>query len=148
MKWHSGEEFTANDVKFTWDTILNKAYTSPFQAAFQEVFGSPDAYKVTGRHEITVDLPRYTIQFLEWVMGAMQIMPEHGYKDIKPEQIRGHVVNTWLGSYSVKTSDGKTYTARGADRHRSLDRGRLRPGAEGLQVHARTRATGRRRPAT
>ena len=113
VKWHSGEEFTATDVKFTWDTILNKTYTSPFQSAFQEVFGSPDAYKVTGRHELTVDLPRYTIQFLEWVMGAMQIMPEHGYKDIKPEQIRGHAVNTWLGSYSVKTSDGKTYTSRG-----------------------------------
>ena len=80
--------------------------------------------------------------------GRMQIMPEHGYKDIKPEQIRGHAVNTWLGSYSVKTSDGKTYAARGRDRHRSVGRGRIRPGAEGLQVHRRTRTTGRRRPAT
>jgi ABC-type transport system substrate-binding protein len=113
VKWHSGEEFTANDVKFTWDTIINKAYASPFQAAFQQIFRSPDAYKVTGKHEITVDLPEYTIQFLDWAMSAMQIMPEHAYKDIKPEQIRGHVANTWLGTYSVKTSDGKPFTARG-----------------------------------
>ena len=26
VKWHSGEEFTAADVKFTWDTMMNKAY--------------------------------------------------------------------------------------------------------------------------
>ena len=114
VKWHSGEEFTANDVKFTWDTILNKAYASPFQAPFQSIFGSPDAYKVTGRHEISVDLPQYTIQFHDWLMTAMQIMPEHAYKDIKPEQMRGHPANTWIGTYTVKTSDGKSYTARGA----------------------------------
>jgi ABC-type transport system substrate-binding protein len=113
VKWHSGEEFTANDVKFTWDTIINKAYASPFQAPFQQIFGSPDAYKVTGKHEITVDLPQYTLQFPEWLMTAMQIMPEHAYKDIKPEQMRGHAANTWIGTYTVKTSDGKSYTAHG-----------------------------------
>ena len=135
-------------MKFTWDTILNKAYTSPFQSAFQEVFGSPDAYKVTGRHEITVDLPRYTIQFLEWVMGAMQIMPEHGYKDIKPEQIRGHVVNTWLGI--LQRED-----LRRKDLHRARRRSAPVPGSRPDMTRRarrtsspRTRATGRRRPAT
>jgi ABC-type transport system substrate-binding protein len=113
VKWHSGEDFTARDVKFTWDTIMNKAYASPFQSPFQEVFGSADAYKVTGTHEITVDLPEFTIQFETWLMTAMQIMPEHAYKDIKPEQMRGHPANTWLGTYTVKLSNGTTYTARG-----------------------------------
>ena len=113
VKWHSGEEFTAKDVKFTWDVIMNKAYASPFQAAFEELFGSPDAYKITGTHEITVDLPKFSIQFENWLMTAMQIMPEHAYKEIKPEQLRGHPANTWLGTYTVKLSNGKTYTARG-----------------------------------
>ncbi len=32
VTWHSGEPFTAADVTFTWDTMMNKAYASPFQA--------------------------------------------------------------------------------------------------------------------
>lgn len=114
VKWHSGEEFTAKDVKFTWDTILNRAYASPFQASFQQIFGSPDAYRITGKYEITADLPSYTIQFRDWLMTAMQIMPEHAYRTIKPEALRGHPANTWLGTYTVKTSDGKSYTAHGS----------------------------------
>jgi ABC-type transport system substrate-binding protein len=113
VTWHSGEPFTAEDVKFTWDTILNKAYASPFQANFQRIFGSADAYKITGKHEITVTLSAYTIEFVNWLLAAMQIMPMHAYNDIKPEAIRGHVANTWLGTFTVKTSDGKSYTAYG-----------------------------------
>jgi ABC-type transport system substrate-binding protein len=113
VKWHSGEEFTADDVKFTWDTFLNKAYGAQIQATAQEVLGGSDSYKVTGKHEITVDLPQYNMLFLDWLLGAQAIMPMHAYKDIKPEALRGHVASTWLGTYPVKTSDGKTFTARG-----------------------------------
>lgn len=113
VTWHSGEEFTAADVKFTWDTILNKAYGSPFQATFEQIFGSPNAYKASGKHEVTVELPQYTLLFRDWVLGAMAIMPEHAYKDIKPEAMRGHTVSTWLGTFNVKTSDGKSFAAKG-----------------------------------
>jgi len=113
VKWHSGEEFSAKDVKFSWDVMLNKAYASLRQSPMQDVFGSPDAYKITGPHEITVDLPAYSILFRDFVLGAMAIMPEHAYKDIKPEDMRGHVANTWLGAYTVKTSSGASYTAHG-----------------------------------
>jgi ABC-type transport system substrate-binding protein len=113
VKWHSGEEFTAADVKFTWDTLLNKAYGSQMQGTTGQVFGGPGAYKVTGRYELTVDLPAYSIEFMNSILGAFAIMPEHAYKDIKPEAMRGHPASTWLGTYAVKTSDGKTFTARG-----------------------------------
>ncbi len=113
VTWHSGEPFTAYDVKFTWDMALNKAYASDLQANLASVFGSTAAYKVTGPLEITVDLPAYSILFREQILGAVAIMPEHAYKDIKPEALRGHVANTWLGSYQVKTTAGKTYTAHG-----------------------------------
>ena len=114
VKWHSGEEFTARDVKWYWDTILDKRYASLNQANFQNVFGSPDAYKMTGKYEITVDLPKYTSLFRDIVMGSVAIMPEHVFKDVKPEALNSHPANTWLGTYTVKTSDGKDYTARGA----------------------------------
>jgi ABC-type transport system substrate-binding protein len=113
VKWHSGEEFTAADVKFTWDTMLNKAYGSQMQATVAQILGSPDSYKITGKYEITVDLPTYNLSFLNSIMAAFAIMPEHAYKDIKPEAMRGHVASTWLGSYTVKTSDGKSFTAHG-----------------------------------
>ena len=77
------------------------------------VFGSTDAYKVTGPMEITVDLPQYSILFREQILSAVAIMPEHAYKDIKPEAMRGHVASTWLGTYTVKTSAGASFTAHG-----------------------------------
>jgi ABC-type transport system substrate-binding protein len=113
VTWHSGEPFTARDVTFTWDMALNKAYASDLQANLQSVFGSAQAYKATGPLEVTVDLPQYSILFREQILGAVAIMPEHAYKDIKPEALRGHAANTWLGSYEVKTSNGKSYTAHG-----------------------------------
>lgn len=54
---------------------------------------------------ITADLPAYSIDFLNSILGAFAIMPEHAYKSIKPEAQR---------SYPVKTENGKTYTAHGA----------------------------------
>lgn len=114
VTWHSGEPFTAKDVVFTWNAIMNKAYGSPFQSVMLNVFGSTDAFKATGPYEVTVDLPAYSMEFLNSVMGAYAIMPEHAYKDIKPEGMRGHTASTWLGSYTVKTSDGKSFNAHGA----------------------------------
>jgi peptide/nickel transport system substrate-binding protein len=113
VTWHSGEPFTAADVKFTWDVIMNKAYASVVQGNAMATFGSTEAYKVTGPLEITVDLPQYSILFREQILSSVAIMPEHAYKDIKPEALRGHVASTWLGTYTVKTSDGKSFTAHG-----------------------------------
>jgi ABC-type transport system substrate-binding protein len=113
VTWHSGEPFSAADVKFTWDVILNKAYASVIQGPAMAVFGSTDAYKVTGPLEITVNLPRYSILFREQILSSVAILPEHAYKDIKPEAIRGHAASTWLGTYAVKTSAGASYTAHG-----------------------------------
>ena len=113
VAWHSGEPFSAADVKFTWDTILNKAYASAIQGNAMAVFGSPDAYKATGPLEITVDLPRYSISFREQILSSIAILPEHAYKDIAPEALRGHAASTWLGTYTVKTSAGTSFAAHG-----------------------------------
>lgn len=113
VTWHSGEPFAAADVKFTWDVIMDKAYASAIQGNAMSVFGSTDAYKVTGPLEITVDLPQYSILFREQILSAVAIMPAHAYKDIKPEALRGHVASTWLGTYTVKTSSGTAFTAHG-----------------------------------
>lgn len=113
VRWHSGEEFTAEDVVFTWAMILNEAYASPFNAPFKEIFASPEAFSATGKYEVTVDLPKFTVQFEHWVMNAMQVMPKHVLEGIAPEDLRAHPFNTWNGTYDVTLSDGSTYSAKG-----------------------------------
>ena len=114
VTWHSGEPFTATDVKFTWDVDAEQGLCAVRSRAMQwRCSASADAYKVTGPYEITVDLPHYSILFREQILSAVAIMPEHAYKDIKPEAMRGHVASTWLGTYTVKTSDGESFTAHG-----------------------------------
>lgn len=113
VKWHSGEDFTAEDVKFTWDTIIDKTYASVFQAPLATVMGGKDAYKVTGTHEITVTLREPNVMFQDFVLPVIAMMPKHAYQSLKVEELRGHVISTWLGSFPVKTSDGKTFEAKG-----------------------------------
>ena len=111
--WHSGEPLTAEDVAFTFDTILNPAVASDGRAIMLEVFGGPEAYKVTGPLQITATLPRYSMMMREFVLSAVAIMPKHAYGDIKPDQFRAHTANTWRSPFTVKTSKGP-YTSKGA----------------------------------
>ena len=111
--WHSGEPFTAEDVKFTFDTMLNPAVASDNRGILLEVFGGPEAYKVTGPLQLTVDLPKYSMLMKEFVLSAVPIMPLHAYGDIKPEQMRTHTVNTWRTPFTVKTRAG-SYVSKGA----------------------------------
>lgn len=113
VTWHSGEPFTAEDVKFTFDTTLNPAVASDSRAILLDVFGSADAYKITGPLQLTIDLPRLSMMMREFVLSAVPIMPLHAYGDIKPEQMRAHTVNTWRTPWTVKTSKG-SYTSKGA----------------------------------
>lgn len=114
VKWHSGEDFTAEDVKFTWDTILDPDVGSLQHASLKAAFGSPEAYKVTGPLELQVTLPEYTIMFEAAVLPTISILPKHAYEGIAAADWRGHTISTWTGSFEVKTSAGGSYTAKGA----------------------------------
>ena len=111
--WHSGEPFTAEDVKFTFDLILNPAAASDSRGILLDVFGGADAYRITGPLQLTVDLPRYSMLMREYVLSAVAIMPMHAYADIKPDQMRTHPINTWRSPFTIKTSKG-SYTSKGA----------------------------------
>lgn len=114
VKWHSGEEFTAEDVLYTWDTIMDPAYGSVQQNSLVSTFGSKAAYEMVSPYEIKITLPAYTILFEGLVLPAIAIMPKHAYSSIKPEEFRRHTISTWTGSFEVKTSSGTTFVARGA----------------------------------
>ena len=112
--WHSGEPFTAEDVKFTYDLVVDPAAASDNRAVVLDVFGgSADACKITGPLQVTFTLPKYSLLMKEFVLSAISIMPKHAYADIKPDQLRGHTVNTWRAPFTVKTGKG-SYTSNGA----------------------------------
>ena len=118
VKWHDGWPVTAKDVKFTWDSILNPDVGAPANGIWKSVFGSADAYKVTGDYEITCDLPAPMGLFVETVLACNgstpnMIVPEHVLGSIPVANWRKHTFNTGIGSYDVKTPEGKTYTAYG-----------------------------------
>ena len=50
VKWHDGKELTAEDVKFTYETILNPKNACPYIASYQDI------------QDIKI-IDRYTIQF-------------------------------------------------------------------------------------
>ncbi len=136
VTWHSGEPFTAKDVKFTWDVIMNKAYASAIQGNAMSVFGSADAYKITGPLEITVDLPQY----LDPVPRADPQRCRHH----AGTRLQGHQA----GSDARARREHLAWHLHGEDirrrkfhsawrhRHRPVDSRRLRRLTQGLQVHA------------
>ena len=104
-----------------------------FQAALQHGLRRPDAYKVTGRHEITVDLPQPTASmFLNCADGRLRY---HAGARLQGHQARGaaqprrqhlarHLHGQDLGRQDL-------HGAR-RHRHRAVDPAGLRPGAQGL----------------
>jgi peptide/nickel transport system substrate-binding protein len=86
VKWHDGRDFTADDVKFTYDIILNPRLGATGRAAFSNI------------KETRVVDP-YTVQFL---MSAPQaslvavvgvnagIIPRHAFAGVAPENYWTH----------------------------------------------------------
>jgi ABC-type transport system substrate-binding protein len=114
IQWHSGEPLSVEDVAFTWDTILDPAVGSVQAALLRQTFGDRSAYKIVSPTEIEVRLPEYNMLFETTVLPSISIMPRHAYSNIKPSEWRNHPISTWNGTYTVKTSSGKTYEAKGA----------------------------------
>ena len=113
VTWHSGEQFTANDVKLHLGHHPEQGLCERVPGATRmSVFGSTDAYKVTGQLEITVDLPAYTIMFRELMLSAQRSCRSTLTRTSSRRRCAG-IASTWLGTYTVKTSDGKSYTAHG-----------------------------------
>ena len=77
VKWHDGEEFTAEDVLFTYKTLISPKIVSPYSSGFRFV----KDVKVMGKYKIEVIYTKPYFKALEtWMMG---ILPYHILKDEK-----------------------------------------------------------------
>ena len=110
VKWHDGEAFTAQDVKFTYEAIMDPENGSENAANYEDVTSItiPDDYTVT----FTLSAPNYA--FLDYM--TMSILPEHilAGKDLQTDEFFRSPIGT--GPYKLEKWDaGQAITLRKND---------------------------------
>lgn len=78
VKWHDGQEMTADDVIYTIQAIQDPAYKSPLRAKWLSV----EATSVD-RYTLTLSLKKAYFEFLDNL--TVGILPKHIWQDIAPE---------------------------------------------------------------
>lgn len=79
VKWHDGENLTADDVVFTVRLIQDPAYKSPLRANWQGVEVSKEA-----DNRISFSLKKPYFDFLENL--TVGILPKHSWEGVSPEK--------------------------------------------------------------
>jgi len=97
VKWHDGESFDAQDVLFTYQTLISDKIASPYSSGFRFV----ESVTVVDRYKIEVKYKQPYFKALEtWMMG---ILPEHILKDeqnLMNSQFNTHPIGT--GAYKLE----------------------------------------------
>jgi peptide/nickel transport system substrate-binding protein len=91
--WHDGHPFDAQDVKFTFDSILNPRVNSVRRSDYI-IDGIPIQFKVIDKYTIQAILPKPFAPFLP--NAAMGILPEHilAGKDLNRADFNRHPIGT------------------------------------------------------
>ncbi len=97
VTWHDGEEFTAEDVKFTLETSAIPEYGSGFRATSQlikgtEAFVNGEADSIEGitildENTIQIELASPSGSFLYNLAFYANIAPEHIFEGVAPEDV-------------------------------------------------------------
>ncbi|MDD5594475.1 MAG: peptide-binding protein, partial [Candidatus Margulisbacteria bacterium] len=93
VKWHDGVPFSSEDVKFTFDSILNPKVNSVRRSDYI-IDGQPIQFKVIDKDTIQAILPRPFAPFL--VNAGIGIIPQHllADKDINTAEFNRRPVGT------------------------------------------------------
>ncbi len=109
VRWHDGHPFTAEDVKFTFDSILNPKVNSVRRSDYI-IDGKPIKFIVVDKYTLKAILPKPYAPFL--VSAGMSVIPKHllDGKDINTAEFNRHPVGTgpfkfveWLAGDHVTT---------------------------------------------
>lgn len=85
--WHDGEQFTADDVVFTYQTIANPDARSPMFTSWKDT-----DVEAIDDHTVKFDLPSPFVSFPLALTNG--IVPEHILGEISPRQLRSDNFNT------------------------------------------------------
>lgn len=111
VMWHDGVEFTAEDVKFTFEAAMDDELASQAGAFVKAIIGSAENIEVVNDYQVIFHLPEPYAYFVSGLLGAATtgwILPKHVLENIPYDEWRSHSFNTGEGSYDVNG-----YTAYG-----------------------------------
>ena len=117
VKWHDGVEFTAADVKFSYEAAMAEGLASPVGAFVTQILGSPNNIEIVDDYTVKFKLPNVYAYFVENILAAPgygYMIPKHVLGDVPYSEWRSHIFNmpNGAGSYVVDTPNGP-YTAFG-----------------------------------
>jgi ABC-type transport system substrate-binding protein len=107
VTWHDGVAFTADDVKFTFDSYFNDDIGSPTGAFIKDIIGSADNVVVVDPTTVKFNLPKPYAYFVESILSTY-IVPKHVLENVAAADWKTHPFNTASASYKVDS-----YTAYG-----------------------------------
>lgn len=87
VKWHDGEPFSAEDVVFTYQTIMHPDYTGVRKSNFNSV----ESVEVTSEFEFKMNLKRPDASLLTKL--NIGIIPKHIFGEIEVAKLREHPAN-------------------------------------------------------
>jgi len=89
VKWHDGQDFSADDVVFTWEYARNPAVASTSSGSYRDV----NVVKVDD-HTVRVEFPRPTPFWADaFVASVGMIIPRHLFKDFAGANARDAPTN-------------------------------------------------------
>ncbi|EGD50654.1 extracellular solute-binding protein family 5 [Thermoanaerobacter ethanolicus JW 200] len=97
VKWQDGVSFTANDVKFTFDSFKNKDVKSPYRDILINYLSS---YKTNGDYEFEVVLNKPVANPI--ALFTFPILAEHQYKG-KEDILNKDIVPIGTGPYKISS---------------------------------------------
>jgi len=91
VKWHDGKPFTANDVKCTWDLLIEQSSEKFRVNPRKTTYKNLERVTTNGDYEVTFHLKRQQPAFLMFLAGGFSpVYPCH----VPPAQMRQHPVGT------------------------------------------------------
>lgn len=112
VKWHDGEKFTANDVKFTIETIQNPKNNSEIASNYEEI----KEVKIIDENTVDIILSEPNVAILDYLTVGM--VPEHILKDKniaedeynkKPIGTGPYKIEKWDTGQSITLVENKEY---------------------------------------
>jgi peptide/nickel transport system substrate-binding protein len=91
--WHDGEPFDANDVKFTFDSILDPDINSPRRSVLEDLL-TPEQVVVLDDYTIQFTLSQVDAPFLVSKIAPRGIIPEHILGGLTGEEFNAAEFNT------------------------------------------------------
>ncbi|QOR34367.1 hypothetical protein IMX26_12820 [Clostridium sp. 'deep sea'] len=91
VKWHDGEKFTAEDVKYTYDVVMHDDYTGVRAKDLKYV----EKVEATSEYVVKIYLKQVDAPLMTKLAGsALGILPKHIFENTAVKDLKEHV-NSW-----------------------------------------------------